>query len=322
MIRKLHSSLVILIIIPLLLGTVFIVARAQPVSIAPGISPEFSYQGQLKQNGNPYTGTCNFTFKLWDGVEAGSQLGADQAIPGVVVTGGVFTVQLNGAGQFGPQAFSGGQRWLETFVQCPGDASPTILGRQRLNAIPFAQYSLAADTLDGDHANAFVNRLGDTMDGVLSLPKVSYTTPRLHVTSVSSEAFFPTSNVDYVNGGGQGGAWEPAGSTGVMAASVQLPDGAIVTKFRVYFYDNSAKNLDVSLDSQEMLGGGYATLASVISSGASTSLYYLEDNTISTPVIDNENHGYLVWVYPSPSWDGILLRIKGASIYYTLNEAP
>lgn len=167
-----------------------------------------------------------------------------------------------------------------------------------------------------------VLRAGDTMTGNLSLPKVIYTTPREHVTSVSSEAFFPTSNVDYGNGGGQGGAWEPVDANVVMAAALQLPDGATVTKFRVYFYDNSTKDLDIALDYQMLMSGGYGTMASVTTSGASTAYTFLETTSISYPVINNIDRGYLIWVYPLTSWDGFNLRVKGASIYYTLPEAP
>ncbi|HBA72553.1 MAG TPA: hypothetical protein DCZ63_10360 [Geobacter sp.] len=167
-----------------------------------------------------------------------------------------------------------------------------------------------------------VLRTGDTMTGNLSLPKVIYTTPREHVTSVSSEAFFPVSNVDYQNGGGQGGAWKPAGNTGVMTAALQLPDGATVTKFRVFFYDNSAQNLDISLDYQGLMSGFYGSLASVSTSGASAAYTYLETTSIFSPVIDNINRGYMIWVYPQSAWDGVNLRVKGVSIFYTLSEAP
>jgi hypothetical protein len=71
-----------------------------------------------------------------------------------------------------------------------------------------------------------------------------------------------------------------------------------------------------------MMGGGYGTLATVTSSGSSTSYYYLETTTITYPIIDNENNGYLVWIYPQTSWGDFNLRVKGASIYYTLPEAP
>jgi hypothetical protein len=199
-----------------------------------------------------------------------------------------------------------------------------LLGRQPINATPYASYSINGDMLDGQHAGAFVNITGGTMTGNLTLPKVNYTIPREHVTSVSSEAFFPTTNVNYTNGGGMGGAYLPVGTNGIMTAALQLPDGATVTKFRVYFYDNSpSQDLSVSLDQQFLGGsGGYANVASVTTSGASTAYNYLETTSIIDPVIDNINSGYLIWVYPQPTWNDSFLRVKGASVYYTLAEAP
>jgi hypothetical protein len=166
--------------------------------------------------------------------------------------------------------------------------------------------------------------IGDAVSttGNLVVPKVSYTSPREHVTSVGSEAFFPISNVDYVNGGGSGGAWKPVGAGGGMAASVQLPDGARVTKFRVYFYDNSSQDLDISLSYQGLMWGGYVNMARVTTSGAADAYSYLETTSISYPVIDNIDKGYLIWVYPLNTWDDFNLRVKGASISYTLSEAP
>jgi hypothetical protein len=68
--------------------------------------------------------------------------------------------------------------------------------------------------------------------------------------------------------------------------------------------------------------GGYANLALVTTSGSSTAYNYLETTSIFNPFIDNINSGYLIWVYPQPTWNDFFLRIKGASVYYTLAEAP
>jgi hypothetical protein len=65
-------------------------------------------------------------------------------VTGVSVSGGVFSTVLNQAGQFGPSAFDGSARWLETQVKCAGDAAPASLGRQPLLAAP---YALAANSV-------------------------------------------------------------------------------------------------------------------------------------------------------------------------------
>jgi energy-converting hydrogenase Eha subunit F len=55
-----------------------------------------------------------------------------------MVTDGIFTVQLNDAGQFGPNAFAGESRWLNTLTKPPilGDcmllAGKSIVGKHLL----------------------------------------------------------------------------------------------------------------------------------------------------------------------------------------------
>jgi hypothetical protein len=117
----------------------------------------FTYQGQLNQSGSPVSGTAHLRFSLWD--EAGSgvppvggnQIGASQLLANVPVTGGLFTVQLNGGGQFGPSAFNGDARWLQIEVCAdPGcGGTPTVLSpRQPLTGTP---YSLGPWQMIGNH---------------------------------------------------------------------------------------------------------------------------------------------------------------------------
>src|SRR5512140_2515790 len=60
----------------------------------------FTYQGRLRQAGQPFNGSANLVFKLYDASSAGNLLGT-QTLSGVTVSGGLFTVQLNAAGEFG-----------------------------------------------------------------------------------------------------------------------------------------------------------------------------------------------------------------------------
>src|SRR5678816_4301882 len=71
----------------------------------------FTYQGQLKKANGLVNAVCDFQFSLWDDASAGAQLGSTQSIAGVNVSAGLFTVQLNGSGQFGAGAFNGLGRW-------------------------------------------------------------------------------------------------------------------------------------------------------------------------------------------------------------------
>ena len=122
-------------------------AEAVPLGTA------FTYQGQLQQDGTPTSGSCDFKFQLFDAPSSdsppagGNKLGSDQVITNVVVTDGIFTVQLNEAGQFGANAFAGESRWLQIGVTCPATGShvfTTLSPRQAVTAAPYALYAPAA----------------------------------------------------------------------------------------------------------------------------------------------------------------------------------
>ena len=199
--------------------------------------------------------------------------------------------------------------------------------------------TLNADYLDGYHASSFalsshfhddryytesesnsrfVNAAGDTMSGVLTVPRINYSSPRTHYFRVGGEGFLPGSNVDYSNSYGMGGANIVSGN-GAMATPVHLPQGAVVTSFRVFFYDNSSSTLSVSL-AYVPATGGYNHLADVDSSGIS-GYASRTDTSISYATIDNTLNSYHIRAYSS-SWDDNNLRIMGALVTYTVSEAP
>ena len=104
------------------------------VSIQANLGTAFTYQGQLKKNGSPVNGTCDFRFSLYDAVSGGSLIGV-QTITGITVTNGLFTAQLD----FGAGAFQGDARWLQIDVKCTGDSSyNTLSPRQPLTPSPYA----------------------------------------------------------------------------------------------------------------------------------------------------------------------------------------
>jgi hypothetical protein len=137
--------LVSLLLLGLMLGAVVGLSMAQDVGSGGGAAPQalvgtaFTYQGRLDKGGSPYTGQCDFRFSLHDALSGGSQVGNTQAIAGVDVDAGLFTVALNSGGQFGDSAFNGQARWLKIEVRCTGDGSYTPLApRQALTPAPYA----------------------------------------------------------------------------------------------------------------------------------------------------------------------------------------
>ena len=96
----------------------------------------FTYQGQLKKDGQALNGTCDFRFILYDAEVGGSQIGPIKTKTGVSVTDGLFTVNLD----FGSNAFTGAARWLDIAVRCPAGSGTysALTPRQALTPAPYA----------------------------------------------------------------------------------------------------------------------------------------------------------------------------------------
>lgn len=108
----------------------------RPAAADSPLGSSFMYQGRLLQDGAPANGAYAMTFRLFGLASGGAQVGGDVALPGVVVTDGLFSVELNAAGQFGPAALQGSERWLEVVV----NGTP-LAPRQHLAATPYALYA-------------------------------------------------------------------------------------------------------------------------------------------------------------------------------------
>jgi hypothetical protein len=97
-----------------------------------------TYQGQLRDAGQPVTGTVNLEFRLFDQLTGGSEVASPQSRLNWPVEDGLFQVDLD----FGATSFDGSPRFLEVRV----DGAP-LIPRQRVTATPYAL--LAAATTDG-----------------------------------------------------------------------------------------------------------------------------------------------------------------------------
>ena len=68
-----------------------------------------TYQGQLRENGQPFTGTANLEFRLFDQLIGGSEVAGSQTRLNWPVEDGLFQVGLD----FGAGVFDGSDRYLE-----------------------------------------------------------------------------------------------------------------------------------------------------------------------------------------------------------------
>ncbi len=141
-----------------LLGLCLILGAVSASAQTP-LGTEFSYQGSLELSGAPVTGTADFQIKLFGAVTGGSQVGSTQALNGVAVGAGVFTVSLD----FGVSAFTGDKRWLEIAVRSPAGSGSfvTLTPRQPLTAAPYALKTrgvdgFSLDASDGTPTDALI----------------------------------------------------------------------------------------------------------------------------------------------------------------------
>jgi len=112
---------------------------AGPVTAQAGMGTAFSYQGQLKDGGNPANGTYDFEFKLYSDPVADSQVGPTVPTGDVTVTNGLFTVLLD----FGSGVFNGEARHIAIGVR-PGSSTGAytpLSPRQPIAPVPYALYS-------------------------------------------------------------------------------------------------------------------------------------------------------------------------------------
>ncbi|MEE8163117.1 MAG: hypothetical protein V3T92_03755, partial [Anaerolineae bacterium] len=135
MLRKwfaLGAALVALLV--LLWATGAVVAGPPPegpggdVSIAATVSSKFSYQGVLKENDSPVTGSRHMTFRLYSDSGCSTQVGSDIVKSGVQVTDGLFSVDL----AVTHSDFNGQGLWLEVEV------GGTKIGCQEIMPVPYA----------------------------------------------------------------------------------------------------------------------------------------------------------------------------------------
>jgi outer membrane lipoprotein-sorting protein len=108
----------------------------------------FTYQGKLTDMSAAANGPYDFTFRLFDSVSGGSQIGLDVIVDDVPVSNGIFTVNLD----FGAASFTNGApRFLEISVRAGASTGAyTVLApRQPVSSAPFAIKSLNSTAADG-----------------------------------------------------------------------------------------------------------------------------------------------------------------------------
>jgi hypothetical protein len=103
-------------------------------------STAFTYQGFLRDNGQPANGVYDLRFALFDSEVGGNQIGSVVFVNNVTVADGLFTVEVD----FGAAPFNTGARlWIEIGVRPGGRAGGHSLlsPRIELTPVPYAIYA-------------------------------------------------------------------------------------------------------------------------------------------------------------------------------------
>ena len=103
-------------------------------------STAFTYQGFLRDNGQPANGVYDLRFALYDSPSGGNQIGSIVYAEDVTVADGLFTVEVD----FGAAPFNtGARRWIEIGVR-PGNSTgghSLLTPRIELTPVPYAIYA-------------------------------------------------------------------------------------------------------------------------------------------------------------------------------------
>ena len=129
--KQKHSNRAIQIAsIAIVLSAPIALAQADP------LTNKFNYQGLLTEGGTPVTTEVLVEFTLWSDPDSElpmDQVGGALALSLTPAANGLFTVELNDAGQFGTNPFDGEKRWLKIVVD-----GNTLSPRQEISGVPYA----------------------------------------------------------------------------------------------------------------------------------------------------------------------------------------
>lgn len=104
----------------------------------------FTFQGRLTDGGKAANGVYDLRFVLYSAETGGTQVGQIITRDDVVVTDGIFTVQLD----FGASAFGADRRWIEIAVKPGTSGTYSVLSpRQPVTPVPLALFAHTAGAI-------------------------------------------------------------------------------------------------------------------------------------------------------------------------------
>jgi len=122
-------------------------SAGESAAVLANLGSTSTYQGRLADNGSPANGSYDFEFRLWDAATLGSQVGSTVTREDVVVSDGLFVVDLSFGASFQGQAL-----WLAISVRPGSSTGPytALSPRQPITAAPYAHSLRPGANITGD----------------------------------------------------------------------------------------------------------------------------------------------------------------------------
>lgn len=119
------------------------------------VNGRISYQGYLTDpaTGDPLTGSYNMTFRLWDVVSGGTQVGADIVKSNVAVADGLFNVTLD----IPDETFDGQGRWIQ--IEVGGEL---LNPRREILPVPYALSLRPGALISGTTDSSYMMHIANT----------------------------------------------------------------------------------------------------------------------------------------------------------------
>lgn len=220
----------------------------QRATRAAALDSLFTYQGQVLKDGVPYTGSCDFQFRLFDAESGGTAVSEMGSAGGLPVANGLFTVGQN----FGALPFSGADRWLEVAVRCPDGSGPytTLSPRQQLTATPYALYAASSGSAGDLVCTACVSEtdIAGGAVGAVALVNGAVTGEKIAAGHILPDH----TSFNYANSSEKGGPAIDLTCNGCVG-STDLADGAVGSQALADGAITSAKIFANSISSSDVL---------------------------------------------------------------------
>lgn len=104
--------------------------------------------------------------------------------------------------------------------------------------------------------------------------------------------------------------FNPDTATHYYEAPVYLPNGATITRFVVWYYDNNTANIWAALARAQLDDSSVVQIGYLASAGAAASVRYTSDTTITAPVVDLESYVYWVEIGLPPNSAGGIVSFR------------